>query len=65
MNAQAIIIAAQLALAFGKEAAITFVQIHDRLANKQPVTKEEVLQWLTAISYAQEVPNSLLPKTTA
>lgn len=64
MNPQAIIVAAQLALAFGKEAAITFIQIHDRLANKQPVTKEEVLQWLTAISYEQEVPNSQLPAST-
>ena len=63
MNAQAILIAAQLALAFGKDAAVTFVQIHDRLANGQPVTKEEVLQWLTALDYVTSVPNSLLPKT--
>jgi hypothetical protein len=65
MNAQAIIVAAQLALAFGKDAAITFITIHDRMHNGQPVTREEILQWLTALDYATQVPNSLLPKTGA
>ena len=60
MTTQAILVAAQLALAFGKEAALTFAQIHDRLATGQAVTREEIVQWLQALDYASSVPNSLL-----
>jgi hypothetical protein len=60
MTPQALIVIAQLALAFGKEAAMTYAQIHDRLVNGQPVTREEILQWLQALDYATHVPNSFL-----
>jgi hypothetical protein len=60
MKAQAIIVAAQLALAFGKQAALTFVAIHDRMQNGQAVTREEIVQWLQALDYATNVPNSFL-----
>ena len=64
MKAEAILILAQIALTFGRSAAMTFLDIQDRLANGQPVTKDEVLQWLKALNYEEEVPNTFL-KTPA